>query len=121
MTSNIPMHTAPEIWGPSFWFTLHNSALGYPEHPTNHVKERMKSFLHGLPIMLPCEKCYHHAIDYLETRKSDIDEIVSSRNSLFNFFVDFHNHVNRRNNKMLLTYTAAREMYINKQYRFSYE
>ena len=32
----------PEVWGPAFWFSLHNGAIKYPENPSPLWKERMK-------------------------------------------------------------------------------
>lgn len=121
-SSSAPSHSDPETWGPAFWFTLHNSAVGYPEYPTTHVKHQMKSFIVGIPVMVPCEKCYHHALEYINSRQSDMDSIVSSQKNLFNFFVDFHNEVNKRNDKKQFTYAEAWEMYKNNTYtkRFTY-
>lgn len=116
VVSDVPLHSDPEVWGPSFWFTLHNSAVGYPENPTNHVRERMKKFIEGIPVMVPCEKCYHHAFEYIYSRRDDMDDIVSGRRKLFNFFVDFHNQVNERNDKPLFDYDKAWDMYYNRNF-----
>ena len=61
--------------------------------------------------MLPCLKCKDHAISYIESNLEKLDDIVSSRNKLFNFFVDFHNYVNKRYGKNILTYQQAEQLY----------
>ena len=56
----------PEVWGPAFWFSLHNGALRYPIQASPTWKERMKHFILGIPVMVPCEKCADHATAHLE-------------------------------------------------------
>ena len=101
----------PEIWGPSFWFTLHNGANAYPENPPIITKERMKNFILGMPVMIPCFKCKDHATSFIESNIEKLDTIVSNRKNLFNFFVDFHNYVNKRYNKKIFTYDEAFNLY----------
>ena len=51
----------PEVWGPAFWFSLHNGALRYPVNAAPLWRQRMKHFILGIPVMVPCEKCSDHA------------------------------------------------------------
>lgn len=101
----------PSVWGPRFWFTLHNGALNYPSLANPLCIERMKNFIIGIPIMLPCETCKEHAISYIEKNKDYLDYICSSRDNLFKFFVDFHNYVNQRQKKPLMSYEDAYKLY----------
>lgn len=101
----------PTVWGPSFWFMLHNGASKYPIEASNLRKERMKGFILGIPTMVPCEGCISHAIPYLEAYKPHLDDIVKGRDSLFKFFVDFHNDVNKRLHKREYTYDEVYQMY----------
>ncbi len=100
----------PEVWGPAFWFSLHNGATRYPLNASPLWRERMKSFIKGIPVMVPCEKCADHATAYIESR-SDLHEVVKNRDLLFNFFVDFHNFVNQRLGKPIIPLEAAIKMY----------
>ena len=102
----------PSFWGPSFWLGLHNGALRYPKNPSTTYKERMKGFIKGIPFMVPCKECFHHSCAYIE--KSDLNHVTSSRKNLFNFFVDFHNVVNKRYNKPIISYEEARLIYSGK-------
>ena len=104
---------SPKVWGPPMWFTLHNSASKYPINPSSLVRERMKNVIIGIPILLPCEVCKEHATTYIEKYFEQLDEICSSRDNLFKFFVDFHNKVNERHDKPLMTYEAAYALYNN--------
>lgn len=101
----------PHIWGPSFWFTLHNGAVRYPIKASSICAEMMKGFILGMPVMIPCEKCQDHATAHIEANWHRLDEIVSGRDKLFNFFVDFHNRVNRRYNKPEMSYQDAYKIY----------
>ena len=101
----------PDIWGPAFWFTIHNGASKYPINASPIVVERMKAFILGMPVMIPCETCKEHATSHIENNYNNLDQICSSREKLFNFFVDFHNFVNKRYNKPLMSYDDAKKLY----------
>ena len=99
------------VWGPAFWFTLHNGAARYPIKASLICAERMKGFILGMPVMIPCEKCQDHATSYIEANYCRLDEIVSGREQLFNFFVSFHNNVNERYNKPIMSNEDAYALY----------
>ena len=101
----------PKIWGPQLWFILHNGASKYPIAATPIYIQKMKDFIIGLPVILPCEKCKIHAIDYIEEYKDKLDDICSGREKLFKFFVDFHNSVNKRYNKPEMVYESVLKLY----------
>lgn len=101
----------PEVWGPAFWFSLHNGALRYPIKASPTWKERMKHFILGIPVMVPCEKCSDHATAHLEANYYRLDEIVSTRSKLFEFFWEFHNFVNENLNKPKMSLDDAYKMY----------
>jgi hypothetical protein len=101
----------PISWGPPFWYTLHNGAYHYPEHAGPLHAERMKNFIIGIPIMVPCVTCKEHATAFIEKNRNKLNDICSSRDSLFKFFVDFHNKVNERYKKPILSYEEAYSIY----------
>jgi hypothetical protein len=105
----------PEFWGSSFWLILHNGALRYPKNASNVFKNKMKGFIKGIPYMVPCYDCKQHAeasIDNLSEK--ELDEICSGQDKLFKFFVDFHNDVNKRLFKPIVTYEEAYNIYNGK-------
>ena len=101
---------SPEVWGPAFWFSLHNGAARYPVNASPLWRGRMKYFIMGIPVMVPCEKCADHATAYIESG-SGLEEVVKNRDTLFNFFVKFHNFVNERLGKSKIPLEAAIKMY----------
>jgi len=101
----------PIVWGPPFWYTLHNGAFHYPKHASPLHAERMKNFIIGIPIMVPCIKCKEHATAFIEKHRNKLNDICSNRDDLFKFFVDFHNQVNKRYNKPILSYEEAYSIY----------
>jgi len=104
-------NTNPSVWGPPFWFTLHNGALNYPSLANPLYIERMKNFILGIPVMIPCHTCKDHAISFIEYHKDQLDYICASRDKLFKFFVDFHNQVNVRYKKPEMSYSDAYKLY----------
>jgi hypothetical protein len=60
--------------------------------------------------MVPCERCADHATAYIESR-DDLDEVVKNKDSLFSFFVEFHNFVNERLGKKRIPMETAIKMY----------
>ena len=71
----------------------------------------MKNFILGIPVMLPCEKCREHSNQFIESNYDNLDNIVSSRDNLFKFFVDFHNNANKETNKPEMSYEDAKKLY----------
>ena len=106
--------TSPGVWGPSFWFILHNSANSYENSPSPLTVKRMKNFIIGIPIMVPCASCREHSTGYIEEKMDKLDDICSNKDKLFNFFVDFHNFVNKRLNKPIMSYDEATKLYSGK-------
>ena len=104
----------PEVWGPAFWFSLHNGAIYYPIKASPTWCERMKYFILGIPVMVPCEKCSDHATAYIEANYDNLDNAVSGRDALFKFYLDFHNFVNKRVGKKDMSLAEAYKIYSSK-------
>jgi hypothetical protein len=110
-TSTYTHMSDPNVWGPAFWFILHNGSSKYPVSASNLIINRMKGFIKGIPLMLPCPDCKYHAICHIELNKDNLDDICSSREKLFSFFVEFHNIVNKRYGKPTVSVEDAYKMY----------
>jgi len=111
---NDSLPSDPKVWGPSLWFFLHVSSAYYPLDPSPIVRERMKNRILALPYEIPCEKCRTHALAFIEGNRDNLNDIVSTREKLFNFYVDFHNKVNERYGKDTWTYKKAFDYYRGK-------
>lgn len=101
----------PEVFGPPLWLTLHNAAAHYPENPSPIMISQMMNYIKGLPAVLPCEACKEHATAHIQANLSNLPDICSCRNKLEEFFVTFHNYVNKKYNKPIFTIEQARKMY----------
>jgi len=104
-------NTDPKLWGPHLWSYMHYSAANYPEYPSEKEIQDMVVWLKVLPVTIPCVSCKQHYGAYIENNKDRLYQICSSKNDLFNFFVDIHNKVNERSGKPTMTYEDAKRMY----------
>lgn len=111
---NLKNLTSPDVWGPHYWFVFHNASANYPTTASPYYAERMKNFILSIPVLLPCLKCKEDSTAYIDSRKSELDTIVSGRENLFNFFVDFHNMVNKKHNKRSYSYDEIKVIYMKK-------
>lgn len=101
---------SPEVNGPPFWFVLHNGAAHLPDTLSPISAKRIQLFIDGIPEMQPCTNCAEHARAYIEKNKEKISKL-NTRDSVFKFFVDFHNYVNQRLGKRIFSYEEAYAMY----------
>ena len=101
----------PKYWGPRYWFFYHTTAINFPEKPSIKEQADMIYFIKSIPLTLPCHNCKKHAQKFIEEHNNKLQDICSSRLKLFNFFVDFHNQVNKRTGKKILTHEEAFNIY----------
>lgn len=98
--------TDKKIWGPHYWFMIHNFAANYPETPNIVEIEVAANFIRSLPILLPCSECAAETHSYVEKyNKEDKyieNYIVNTKNNLIIFFIRLHDFVNLRLNKPTL-------------------
>lgn len=112
MCSHFHKNTAdPKVWGPKFWYSLHNSAAHYPMNASPLVRSRMKGRILAIPYEIPCPSCQGHASAFIESHKDQLDQIVSNRHALGKFYCDFHNKVNQRHGKRIRTYDEVYNHY----------
>jgi len=107
--SNVGSSSDPNISGPSMWFTFHNSTLTYPKNPTSFIKSGMKQLLQNIHLMIGCLTCKEHFYTFM--RDIDLEWAVSSRDNLFEFWVNAHNYVNERLGKSIMSLTDAKYLY----------
>ena len=101
----------PEIWGPTFWQTIHTVAATYPTKPSEIDKKQYFNYMLALGNVLPCGTCRDHF------RKTLVDmdfslNTLRNQESFFRFVFDLHNVVNKRLGKPVLRdYTKVRKLY----------
>lgn len=106
--------TSPKIWGKSFWTTFHIIALGYPDAPTPKDIMDYKLFYEHFGKTLPCRKCSRNYESHLI--ELPLNKVLSNKDTLFAWTVQFHNIVNRETHKSEWTVDYAREYYLSGTY-----
>jgi hypothetical protein len=101
----LPNNIDAKLWGPAIWKALYYVALGYPEHPTEIQKRKYKDFFLLLAYILPCVKCQQHFISNLKLMPIS-DNVMSSREKLFKWVLDYNNIVNKMQSKPEISYDA---------------
>lgn len=90
---------SPLVFGPGTWWLIHlKSYLTDTEDKIEHFYK----FLYTIVYNIPCHTCRRNAIEYIST--NDGSKYVNIRHKgrhigMFMWMVDFHNEVNKRNNK----------------------
>jgi hypothetical protein len=114
--SNQPKQTenTKSLWGRPLWFSLHYGALHFPDSPGPDMIDMMVGYIRGLPIMIPCDICKNHAYTYI-SKFSDykLKSVASNRETLFEFFWEFHNSVNRQTGKPQISLEKAYDIFRN--------
>ena len=100
----------PAVWGEGVWLFLHLGSLTAPDVFSPLEAQKYWSFIEGLPYMMPCQICANHAKDYVDDARADKDKICRTRESLLNFFLDFHNSVNLRTGKPPITMDQIKQL-----------
>ena len=95
----------PEYWGPHAWKFLHYVCLNYPDNPTKDDTDAMKNYINSFSEIIPCPTCKSDFKKIIE--EYDLNTILESRESLFEWSVDVHNRVNAKLGKRTLSYTQA--------------
>lgn len=88
------------FWTESTWQIIHMYCF------LEKKKKDVIDLLHALAKALPCVHCSKHMVQYLK-------RYPPQESSLLKWSVDFHNDVNRRTNKPMLTYEEAKKVYLN--------
>lgn len=106
--------SSPKVWGRFFWTTLHISALGYPDAPSQQEAAAYRNFYVNFGKILPCKKCAANYDRHIASLP--IDKALASREALFAWTVSLHNVVNREQKKSEWNLDYAKEFYINGSY-----
>lgn len=94
-------------WGPRLWRFLHACTFAFPEKPTPEQTRAFKQLLEALQIILPCPECKVHFGAHL----TECPVEATCGSILQKWLVDFHNKVNTRLNKPVMTLVDAAQMY----------
>lgn len=94
-------------WGRRGWRWLHITAINYSRFPSvgeaRVVYRRIWNFVKGLP----CDNCCEHGLSYLISHPPDL----ANSESLQRWVCEFHNSVNTRLKKPIVSYEEYRGLY----------
>jgi hypothetical protein len=96
----------PKYWGRYGWYFFHLVTYGYPKNPTEIDKQHYREYITALQFALPCSKCRRHMTEHLK-KYPLTNDVMSSRTNLVKWGIDFHNIVNDRTDKPMLSYPEA--------------
>lgn len=96
-------HANPDIWGRGTWILLHCMTATYPLRVTQRIRDRYGAFLHILAQTLPCRLCRLHSRRFITRHPPRLED----RSAFMHWMIDFHNYVNRRLGKPVLSYDVA--------------
>ena len=105
--SNVKQPAPKTEWGPRAWHWLHSQAINYPAHPSKTDQTTMFARFWSFIQTLPCADCRVHATKYA----SDYPPDFSNSSGFQTWAWRFHNTVNRRLGKDLMTAEEYREAY----------
>lgn len=80
------MIITPEEWGPHAVATMYVYIMGYDVTQ----RDSMKAWLVSHKDILPCSECRNHWKEWIEKERPLTDEILSSREALLQWFIDWH-------------------------------
>ena len=98
------------MWGPSAWHMLHVVSFAFPDLPELSDQERAASFVYAFAHSIPCAECRSHFLRLISS--SFTLHCLASRDAFSRAVVDWHNQVNIRLGKTVLSYEHVRKMYI---------
>lgn len=91
------------------WTLLHKLSFSYLIKPSDENKTLIYHFLIKTLTKIPCSICSKHYTNYIN--KCKLEKIYNTKLSLILFFIDLHNTINKRNNKLELSYNEVFKIY----------
>ena len=109
MSNHSRLHN-PNYTGPGLWFGLHT--LGAMSKTPEQKKSAIE-YIKYLQQNFPCNECKGHFGNYIETHP--LERVINDNNeeSLFLWTFNFHNAVNHRLKKPIVSYDEAKQIFYN--------
>lgn len=85
-------------------------SAAFPRSPTAHDKSAARDFVEGVLRRLSCSDCRRHALEWFQGASRD-PALFAGRERLFEGLVRFHNDVNRRIGKRVVSVGEARAIW----------
>jgi hypothetical protein len=107
-------HTNPKYTGPGSWNAIHTIA-----YHARTLKEQQEAInvITNICIYFPCETCRKHAIDYIKENPMEVYLMTKYKedNGIFVWTWKFHNAVNYRIGKHIMSMDLANHLYDTKK------
>jgi len=109
--------SVPNVFGPGTWFSMH--VIGANVKNINDLFEGCKT-IKTILTSLKCLECRNHALEY--EKANPLDKLLICKHTnhtggkmtcLHKWLVDFHNTVNKRLNKPIVSADIAYQYYSN--------
>ncbi len=91
----------PIVWGPSYWFFLHNVAFNYPKYPTTIQKKIHYRLIHNFHEFLPSKSIATTFVKMLE--KYPVTPYLDTQKDFIKWMHFIHNKINIRLDKPTIT------------------
>jgi hypothetical protein len=98
------------VWGPPTWKLLHCMTFKAKNTMTQPQIQELKKIIERIVSNLPCPICSTHAKSYFKTNKFNT---LNTLDQIRYFMFVFHNNVNARIKKDLITYEEHNILYQN--------
>jgi hypothetical protein len=103
------------VWGPATWYLLHSMVLKIDDNINQSQLKELKGIILNIASNLPCPSCTQHAVSYITANRMElIDNIFALRV----FIHKFHNKVNERLKKTIMSYEDHVVMYNNMNLKY---
>lgn len=107
--------SSPPVFGPGVWLSIHILAI---DSVNDIAIGFFIAWINKMVYRLPCSTCIKHATDYLSKNPPEpyIDTVNSNgvKNGMFMWSWKFHNYVNGRLGKEVISFENAYNMYLPK-------
>ncbi len=111
---------SPLVFGPGSWWVIHLKS--YHCDSKDKINDFLE-FIHTIVSNIPCPMCRRNAIDYITRNDGSEykDKVYKGKNvGMFLWMVNFHNDVNKRNNKDILKVSDVYKAYSNPNIKSKY-
>ena len=100
-------HISNKQWGATLWPFIHTiTILDFDDPDTQRrITEKIIENLRGISAIIPCKKCAAHYDVFFQTEIDKRDRF--GRMELFYLFVDFHNTINQKLRKPIVSHEDA--------------
>jgi hypothetical protein len=96
-------HRPLHHWGTTLWAFLHTiTVIDFDEQ--KRMTDPIIECLRGIDKIIPCHKCAAHYREFFQTK---IDGTQFERMELFYVFVDYHNVINQKLGKPIMSHAEA--------------